>query len=319
MPPATASHGTYYPPQFNPFQQPSFNSSTSGGYPHVPSPPDHPFGHAMSLTPLSALSSPSAQNFPEDANLLQATNSSNNIGEAFMDLDDDEDDDEPSHASHRPPPGHIPSPLSRSLSPHHPPSSFSPPPNIPPSLTQYQHSSNDIHQHNTQRSPPRRVPSYTSSGMASRPVSYAPSDEVLLGLGLGQKPSEMPSLDKNAHLILYNLPSKRLPSKLSTPSGSMRGPIAYAYDPSTDMNRPVDDEDRLHDPNARGLHDHSFPWRGVVNVATLILLLLGMMTLFLFYPIYTHYGDVNRFEQMQEIIDTDGMSKPYLSLSTSIF
>ncbi|KAF9529516.1 hypothetical protein CPB83DRAFT_905922 [Crepidotus variabilis] len=322
MPLSKSPKGSYKQSHLNPNRQPSSDSLSTGGVQQPSHPPlpstNQPTNDAMSLPMFPGPPSPNTPYYPENSNLLQASSSTNNIGEAFMDLDDDDDPPPISRPSPQPlvqTGAHVPSPP-------HLPTSSSPPSKFSSNIssnasTNFHPSFSHPRQPNHPGLPSRSAPSFTTSGTRSRPVSYAPSEEVMLGLGLGSKINEMPfNLDKTHHLILYELPpsphfQKRNPSKVSSFSGSMRGPMAYAYDPSADMNRPVDEEDRLHDPNARGYHDNSFPWRGVVNVAALVLMLIGMMALFLFYPIYTHYGDADRNERIQQIIDTNGMSKPF--------
>ncbi|KAK2459278.1 hypothetical protein APHAL10511_008699 [Amanita phalloides] len=73
--------------------------------------------------------------------------------------------------------------------------------------------------------------------------------------------------------------------------------IPYEYDPSVDQMEPPDDEDLLHDPRS-DLYlkaDNAMPWRGILNVGLLILIIIGLLTLFIFYPVYSWYHDLAKF------------------------
>ena len=123
---------------------------------------------------------------------------------------------------------------------------------------------------------------------------------------------------------------------------SVRGLVPYAYDPSGDENEPMDEEDLLHDPRAYaaykagGLpkskggstippgkrHSHSFPWRGIANVSVLVSLILGLLCLFIFYPVMTFYRDEARNNAIQGNVrvNATGVYSFFLSfLSSSYF
>ncbi|RDB14975.1 putative beta-glucan synthesis-associated protein C23H3.11c [Hypsizygus marmoreus] len=68
-----------------------------------------------------------------------------------------------------------------------------------------------------------------------------------------------------------------------------RGLVPYAYDPGLDELDPVDEEDMLHDPAAKGRRPNQFPWRGIMNVTVLVSLILALLCLFVFYPVLTFY------------------------------
>lgn len=97
-------------------------------------------------------------------------------------------------------------------------------------------------------------------------------------------------------------------SPLSTPS-ALRGLVPYVYDPSFDSSQPIDDEDRLHDPtikdNFRG-ENQSFPWRGLTNMAVLLLLLSALLCLFILYPVWTFLRDRARNLNIGENINING-------------
>ncbi|KAF9443205.1 glycoside hydrolase family 16 protein [Macrolepiota fuliginosa MF-IS2] len=74
--------------------------------------------------------------------------------------------------------------------------------------------------------------------------------------------------------------------------GSQRGVIAYPYDPSQDEMDAPDEEDVLHDPSEKIRSKKStFPWRGFLNVSVLIIILSSLLTLFVFYPVFSFYRD----------------------------
>lgn len=81
-----------------------------------------------------------------------------------------------------------------------------------------------------------------------------------------------------------------------TPRATPRGLVPYAYDPALDDLDPIDDEDLLHDPKEgkSRLRTHAFPWRGLLNVAVLVGLILGLLCLFVFYPVLTFFRDKGR-------------------------
>ncbi|KAG5652377.1 hypothetical protein H0H81_005207 [Sphagnurus paluster] len=73
-----------------------------------------------------------------------------------------------------------------------------------------------------------------------------------------------------------------------------RGLVPYEYDPAMDEMATPDDEDFLHDPKTTGFRKSTFPWRGVMNVAVLIFLILALLCLFVFYPVLTFYRNEAR-------------------------
>ncbi|KAF8987327.1 beta-glucan synthesis-associated [Cyathus striatus] len=117
-----------------------------------------------------------------------------------------------------------------------------------------------------------------------------------------------------------------LSSDSKYPSGlpATRGYVAYAYDPADD-DGPPDEDDLLHDPREkmRKRTGWLFPWRGFMNVGLLVMLVLALMALFVFYPMWRFFRDkaVNEridgnirinatgqapvLFQMPELIDTD--------------
>jgi hypothetical protein len=80
--------------------------------------------------------------------------------------------------------------------------------------------------------------------------------------------------------------------------GSHQGVIPYEYDPTHDQLDPPDDEDQLHDPRSDvylKADANAMPWRGILNVGLLILIILGLLTLFIFYPVYTWYTQLSKY------------------------
>ncbi|KAF7290942.1 hypothetical protein HMN09_01272800 [Mycena chlorophos] len=89
------------------------------------------------------------------------------------------------------------------------------------------------------------------------------------------------------------------PNDSKYPSGfnTMRGLVPYAYDPTTDELDAPDDEDFLHDPSYKGKgkngyhgpsnfkRRNSFPWRGILNLGLLFLVVLALLALFISYPV----------------------------------
>ncbi|KAG6865072.1 hypothetical protein C0991_005301 [Blastosporella zonata] len=70
-----------------------------------------------------------------------------------------------------------------------------------------------------------------------------------------------------------------------------RGLVAYAWDPLEDDNEPNDEDDLLHDPAGKMMHDSGRPMslRGIVNFTAIILLLCALLSLFVVYPVYSFY------------------------------
>ena len=87
------------------------------------------------------------------------------------------------------------------------------------------------------------------------------------------------------------------------------GLVAYEYDPALDELDPTDDEDLLHDPAARGRRRNTFPWRGLLNVSVLLLLVSGLLALFVFYPAFVFYRDRGRNNLIDGNIRINGTGK----------
>jgi beta-glucan synthesis-associated protein KRE6 len=116
---------------------------------------------------------------------------------------------------------------------------------------------------------------------------YASEDGVL-------SPPIMPASNRDSIASFSSISSD---SKY--PVGSMNsthGLIAYAYDPSVDDKEPIDDEDRLHDPHEKLMIGKSsvMGWRGFFNIATLVLLVVALLALFVALPVVTFVNDDGR-------------------------
>ncbi|KAG6826783.1 hypothetical protein H0H92_014412 [Tricholoma furcatifolium] len=89
-----------------------------------------------------------------------------------------------------------------------------------------------------------------------------------------------------------SIDSVSLSSDSKYPVGMMseRRLVAYAWDPFEDGDDP---DDKLHSPDAKMLHDNgnSVSLQGCINITTIILLIGGLLTLFVMYPVYKFYTD----------------------------
>ena len=104
----------------------------------------------------------------------------------------------------------------------------------------------------------------------------------------------------------HRLPGPHAALFSSTPSSTNaplsqnppRGLVPYEYDPISDSNTRDDEDDILHDPKyTKEQYRKAVPkngglsWRGFQNIGMLGLLVLGMLALFLVFPIVKHYED----------------------------
>lgn len=85
------------------------------------------------------------------------------------------------------------------------------------------------------------------------------------------------------------------------PSGRL---LPYEYDPTDDLEKPDDAEDELHTPDPVGTREKisAINTRGFANIFVMILLLLGLITLFLGYPIIS---ERNLRWQSSALLDAD--------------
>ncbi|KAF8066536.1 beta-glucan synthesis-associated protein-domain-containing protein [Lyophyllum atratum] len=113
------------------------------------------------------------------------------------------------------------------------------------------------------------------------------SDDALLPPSLPHR-SSMISNSGDSFVSLSS--DSKYPAGMMTPE---RGLIAYAYDPSLDDGEAMDDMDVLHDPRRKVVKVAGRPmsWRGFKNIAALLMLIVALLTLFVFYPVYLFFTD----------------------------
>jgi hypothetical protein len=82
-------------------------------------------------------------------------------------------------------------------------------------------------------------------------------------------------------------PSRYPDDSPGTPPPSTGAFLPYEYDPTDDLEKPDDAEDELHTPDPVGTKERIsiFNMRAFVNILVILLLLLGLIILFLAYPI----------------------------------
>ncbi|KAI0055424.1 beta-glucan synthesis-associated, partial [Artomyces pyxidatus] len=82
-----------------------------------------------------------------------------------------------------------------------------------------------------------------------------------------------------------------LSSDSKYPSGNLpaqRGMVPYVYDPSFDDKEPADEEDLLHEPDSVEKPGSGFGLRGILNLGVLVLIVGGLLSLFIAYPVVTY-------------------------------
>ncbi|TFK37728.1 hypothetical protein BDQ12DRAFT_138181 [Crucibulum laeve] len=121
------------------------------------------------------------------------------------------------------------------------------------------------------------------------PKSIAPASDGVAGVH--RRYNSMPTLNLNPRTSLSISSDSRYP--LSGAHFREHGPlVAYAWDPGLDDELFIDDEDDEKETARFGAGGVS--WRGTANVFTLTLLMVGIMGLFVAYPVVTHYTDNGR-------------------------
>ncbi|PBK96428.1 glycoside hydrolase family 16 protein [Armillaria gallica] len=75
------------------------------------------------------------------------------------------------------------------------------------------------------------------------------------------------------------------------------GLIPYAYEPTDDF----DDDDDAEEETTK-----TFPWRGIANIAALFLLIVGMLFLFIFYPVEHYYSTRSHNEAVISNVQVNG-------------
>jgi len=79
----------------------------------------------------------------------------------------------------------------------------------------------------------------------------------------------------------------KYPSAPPTTRGSL---VPYAWDPLLDDDAP-DEDDILHQPDSVDKRPSILNPRGILNVGVLILLLVGLLSLFIAFPVITYVHD----------------------------
>ena len=140
-----------------------------------------------------------------------------------------------------------------------------------------------------------RVASEESQALASQPSSLTSNRTSMLLYRLAdedEQPLPSPPLPIRNSLVSNTGDSvftvsydSKYPSGAHTPQKL----VPYPFDPSLHINTPEDD-DALHDPSdTTPLHASSrIAIRGYLNIGVLLLVILALLLLFIFYPIW-HY------------------------------
>lgn len=140
-----------------------------------------------------------------------------------------------------------------------------------------------------------RVASEESQALASQRTSLTPNRTSMILYRLAaedeQRTLSPPTLKRQSVLSTSGESVFTMSYDSKYPSGSYTPHklIPYPFDPSLHITTPEDD-DALHDPSDDAPLNMSagIPLRGLVNVGVLILVILALLSLFIFYPIW-HY------------------------------
>ena len=110
-------------------------------------------------------------------------------------------------------------------------------------------------------------------------------------------PSNRNSLVSNSRdSIVSFAPDSKYPSAI--PGTYKDGIIPYSYDPTQDELDAPNDDDLLHDHGSHHHDNHAFPWRGILNISVLLLLLLCILALFISYPVMSFYKSRSKSAQI---------------------
>jgi hypothetical protein len=94
----------------------------------------------------------------------------------------------------------------------------------------------------------------------------------------------------SSSFMSFNADAKYALSHCDSAFPAPRGLVAYARDPALDELDRMDEED-LYDPSAKVKQTQCyFPWRKILNVTVLSALTLGLLFLFVFYPVFCFIG-----------------------------
>lgn len=134
----------------------------------------------------------------------------------------------------------------------------------------------------------------TASNITSLPVGQRGS-MILYRLaaeddrGALTRPRPLPNRDSVLSTSGDSIFSLSYDSKYPSGTWHARGALVpYVYDPTLDE---PEDDDPLDDPNDDTFHSNNFPYRGVLNVGVLLLLILALLSLFIIYPVLSYYQD----------------------------
>lgn len=98
----------------------------------------------------------------------------------------------------------------------------------------------------------------------------------------------------------------------------MRGLVPYEYNPALDELELPDKEDLSHDPASHEHRKTNFPWRGILNVAVLVSLILVLLCLFVFYPVPSFCNEA-RNSKIDENTPINGTGSSFLPSSLRPF
>ncbi|KAH8827649.1 beta-glucan synthesis-associated [Flagelloscypha sp. PMI_526] len=119
-----------------------------------------------------------------------------------------------------------------------------------------------------------------------------------------------------------------LDDKYGGATPTTRGMVAYEYDPSSDMEGPMDEEDEVHDPASKTLYftrrgrreGSGFGLRAFANVGALLFLTIGLLMLFIFWPVWDAivHLDYNLLITDNAHVNGTGQAPEFFSMPTVI-
>ena len=87
-----------------------------------------------------------------------------------------------------------------------------------------------------------------------------------------------------------------------------RGFVPYAYDPELDKEGmgPDDDDDLLHRADYGDGAGARWSWRGLMNIAMLLIVILALLTLFICYPVVNFFNTNQRNQAIDGNVRVNG-------------